>query len=156
MARILVYLHLDIPESAKRPCNQRRLWSHCADAQADLSLHWSHKFFYCRFWRALAHISLIKAVEFSFNYLFFFFLFFFFFFFFFLSSPEPKAQGEVLWSLIVRRRRPSVRPSTIFKQHLLLNHWLEFDQTSKEWSLVGPLSKLFKWFRSIAYLGHRS
>ena len=23
-------------------------------------------------------------------------------------------------------------------------------------SLVGPLSKLFKWFRSIAYLGHRS
>ena len=29
------------------------------------------------------------------------------------SSPEPKAQGEVLWSLTVRRRRrrPSVRPS---------------------------------------------
>ena len=24
----------------------------------------------------------------------------------------------------------SVRPSTIFKQHLLLNHWLEFDQTT--------------------------
>ena len=78
------------------------------------------------------------------------------------SSPEPKAQGEVLWSLTVRRRRrrrrhrPYVRPSTIFKQHLLLNHWLEFDQTSQEWSLVGPLSKLFKWFRSVAYLGHRS
>ena len=33
------------------------------------------------------------------------------------SSPEPKAQGEVLWSLTVRRRRrrrPSVRPFTIF------------------------------------------
>ena len=28
------------------------------------------------------------------------------------SSPEPKAQGEVLWSLTLRRRRrPSVRPS---------------------------------------------
>ena len=31
------------------------------------------------------------------------------------SSPEPKAQGKVLWSLAVRRRRrrrrPSVRPS---------------------------------------------
>ena len=28
------------------------------------------------------------------------------------SSPEPMAQGEVLWSLTVRRRRrPSVRPS---------------------------------------------
>ena len=82
----------------------------------------------------------------------------------FVSSPEPKAQGEVLWSLTVRRRRrrrrpsvrPSVRPFTIFKQHLLLNQWLDFDQTSQEWSLVGPLSKLFKWFRSIAYLGHRS
>ena len=52
--------------------------------------------------------------------------------------------------------RLSVRPSTIFEQHLLLNHCLEFDQTSQEWSLVGPLSNLFKWFRSIAYLGHRS
>ena len=30
----------------------------------------------------------------------------------FFSSPEPKAQGELLWSLTVRcRRRPSVRPS---------------------------------------------
>ena len=27
------------------------------------------------------------------------------------SSPEPKAQGELLWSPTVRRRRPSVRPS---------------------------------------------
>ena len=34
----------------------------------------------------------------------------------FFSSPEPKAQGELLWSLTVRRRRrrrrPAVRPST--------------------------------------------
>ena len=79
----------------------------------------------------------------------------------FISSTEPKAQGELLWPYTVRRRRrpsvrPSVCPSTIFKQHLLLNHWLDFDQTSQEWSLVGPLSKLFKWFWSIAYLGHRS
>ena len=28
-----------------------------------------------------------------------------------VSSPEPKAQGELLWSLTVRRRRPYVRPS---------------------------------------------
>ena len=27
------------------------------------------------------------------------------------SSPELKAQGELLWSLTVRRRRPYVRPS---------------------------------------------
>ena len=85
-----------------------------------------------------------------------------------ISSPEPKAHGELLWSLTVRRRRrrrrrrcrrrrrPDVRLSTIFKQHLLLNHWWEFDQTSQEWSLVGPLSKFFRWFRFIAYLVHRS
>ena len=60
----------------------------------------------------------------------------------FFSSSEPK--------VVV------VRPSTIFKQHILLNHWFDFDQTSQEWFLVGPLSKLFKWFRSIAYLVHRS
>ena len=59
-------------------------------------------------------------------------------------------------SVVVIVIHMSVRPSTIFKQHLLLNHWLDFDQISQEWSLVGPLSKLFKWFRSIAYLGHRS
>ena len=52
--------------------------------------------------------------------------------------------------------RLSVRPFTIFKQHLLLNHWWDFDQISQEWSLVDPLLKLYKWFRSIAYLGHRS
>ena len=46
--------------------------------------------------------------------------------------------------------RMSVRPSTIFKQQHLLNHWLDFDQTSEEWSLVGPLSKLFKWFPCIS------
>ena len=37
------------------------------------------------------------------------------FLFFFFSSPEPKAQGELLWSLTIhrrrRRRRPYVRPS---------------------------------------------
>ena len=54
-------------------------------------------------------------------------------------------------SVVIGVVRMSVRPSTIFKQHLLLNHWLHFDQTSQEWSLVGSLSKLFKWF-----LGHRS
>ena len=42
--------------------------------------------------------------------------------------------------------------NNFFKQHLLLNHWLDFDQTSQEWFLVGPLSKLFRWFQRIAYL----
>ena len=54
----------------------------------------------------------------------------------FLSSPEPKTEAELLWSLTIHRRRHrqsvlpsicpsvrlSVRPFTIFKQHLLLNH----------------------------------
>ena len=35
-------------------CDQRRLWSDCANAQADLSLRWSHKS-YGRFCNALAH-----------------------------------------------------------------------------------------------------
>ena len=29
-----------------------------------------------------------------------------------------------------------------FKRHLLVNHWWEFDQTSQEWSLGGPLPLL--------------
>jgi len=33
-----------------------------------------------------------------------------------------------------------------FKWHLLFNHLWEFDQTSQEWSLGGPLSKMFKPF----------
>ena len=29
------------------------------------------------------------------------------------SSPEPKAQGELLWSLTLRRHRPSFRPQSL-------------------------------------------
>ena len=36
-------------------CNHRRLWSDCADAQSDLSLHWLYKS-YCRFCCVLAHL----------------------------------------------------------------------------------------------------
>ena len=42
MARVLVYPSLDSPESVEGTCNQRRLWSDCADAQADLNLSWLH------------------------------------------------------------------------------------------------------------------
>ena len=87
---------------------------------------------------------------------------------YFVANQRPIFLAHLSWKLkvsfcdhspsvvVVVVVRMSVRPSTIFKQHLLLNHWLDFDQTSQEWSLVGPLSKLFKWFRSVAYLGHRS
>jgi len=48
-------------------------------------------------------------------------------------------------------RRPSVRASVnnFFKQYLW-NRLFDFDQTSQEWSLGGPLSKLFKPFQLVA------
>ena len=56
MASVLNYPSFDSPEAVECSCDQRRLWSDCADAQADLSLRWSHKF-YCRFCRALGQSS---------------------------------------------------------------------------------------------------
>ena len=49
------------------------------------------------------------------------------------SSPEHKVLSELLWSFNVRRPS-SVRPSVnnFFKQHLLCNRLLDFDQTSQE------------------------
>ena len=40
--------------------------------------------------------------------------------------------------------------NNFFKKHLLWNHLMDFDQTSQEWSLGGPLSKLFKPFQFVA------
>ena len=40
--------------------------------------------------------------------------------------------------------------NNFFKQHLLWNRLLDFDQTSQQWSLGGPLSKLFKPFQLVA------
>ena len=48
MVRGLVFSSLKSPESVESTCDQRRFWSDCADAQADLSLRWSHKT-HCRF-----------------------------------------------------------------------------------------------------------
>ena len=50
MAR--VYPFLDSYKAVQITSDQQRLWSDCADAQADLSLRWSHKFFLCKFCRA--------------------------------------------------------------------------------------------------------
>ena len=55
MARILVYSSLDSLEAVESTCDQQRLWSACANAQADLSLRCSHMS-YCRFCRALAQL----------------------------------------------------------------------------------------------------
>ena len=52
-----------------------------------------------------------------------------------LGTCEPSAQGELLWSFTVHLVIClSVRPSTIFKQHLLLNQWANFNQISQDWS----------------------
>jgi len=74
---------------------------------------------------------------------------------FLLAQLSTKCSSELLWSFNVRRPssvRPCVRPSVnnFFKQHLLWNRLLDFDQTSQEWSLGGPLSKLFKPFQLVA------
>ena len=53
MAKILVILSWDSLEAVEDTCDQRRLCSDCADAQADLSLRCSHKS-YCGFCRVLA------------------------------------------------------------------------------------------------------
>ena len=50
---ILAYSSLDSLEAVESTCNQLRLSSDCADAQADLSLRWLHKS-YCRFCHVLA------------------------------------------------------------------------------------------------------
>jgi len=81
-------------------------------------------------------------------------------FIFIISSPEHEVLSELLWSFNVRRPssvvRACVRPcdrdcvNNVFKQHLLWNRLLDFDQTSQEWSLGGPLSKLFKPFQLVA------
>ena len=55
MARVLLYPSLGSLEATEDTCDQRRLWLDWANAQADLSLHWSQKS-YCRFCHALAHI----------------------------------------------------------------------------------------------------
>ena len=60
MATVLVYPSLDSLGAVDDTCYQQRLWSVCADAQADLSLRWSHKS-YCRLYHALVHF--ISAVR---------------------------------------------------------------------------------------------
>ena len=61
LATVLVYFSLNSLEAVEGTCDQRRLRSDCADAQADLSFRWSHKS-YGRFCRALAHLSVIAFV----------------------------------------------------------------------------------------------
>ena len=56
MARLLIYPSLNSLEAVAGTCDLRRLWSDCANAQADLSLRWPHMS-YCRFCRAQAHIA---------------------------------------------------------------------------------------------------
>ena len=57
LARVFVNPSLDSLKAIQSTCDQRRLWSNCADAQADLSLRWSHKS-YCRFCLVLAQFQI--------------------------------------------------------------------------------------------------
>ena len=65
------------------------------------------------------------------------------------SSPEHKVlKVSFCDGPLSVVHRPCV--NNFFKQHLLWNHFMDFDQTSQEWSLGGPLSKLFKPFQLVA------
>ena len=69
----------------------------------------------------------------------------------FFSSPEPKAQGELLWPSVIHCvssvvRHPSV--NSLLKRHLLLNWWMDFEIILQDCSLGDPLPKLPKWFSS--------
>ena len=50
MARALVYPSSDNLQAVEGTCDLRRLWSDCADTQADLSLRWSHKSYCSRYY----------------------------------------------------------------------------------------------------------
>ena len=65
MTRVFSFIpFLDSLEAIESTCDQRRLYSDCADAQTDLSLRYSHKS-YCRFRRALAHYSIYQLIMWS-------------------------------------------------------------------------------------------
>ena len=68
------------------------------------------------------------------------------------SSPEPKAQGELLWPLAVRRASVNI----LLKNHLLLNRQMDFEIISQECSLGDPIPKLPKWFCSAEQNGRQS
>ena len=55
MARILIYPSLDSLEAVEGTCDQQRCCSDCMDAQADLSLCYSHNSH--TFYGALPHVS---------------------------------------------------------------------------------------------------
>ena len=52
------------------------------------------------------------------------------------SSPELKAQGKLLWSLTVRRRRSSFRPQSLnnISSWTLIGFWLNFTGMILGWS----------------------
>ena len=53
-------------------------------------------------------------------------------------------------SSVVRRASSVVRKLFLLKHLLLWNRLLDFDQTSQEWCLCGPLPKFFKLFQLVA------
>ena len=74
------------------------------------------------------------------------------YFSYFLAHLSTKCSVSFCDPSMSGVRRPCVCASVnnFFKQHLLWNRLLDFDQTLQEWSLGGPLSKLFKPFQLAA------
>ena len=57
-------------------------------------------------------------------------------------------------SALLNKMAARAKNRKTFKQHLLRNRLVDFDKTSQEWSLGGPLPKLPKSFRSKFAVGH--
>ena len=69
------------------------------------------------------------------------------------SSPEHKVLRVSYCDRplsVVRRRASCVVRKLFYLNISFWNHSLDFDQTSQEWPLGGPLPKLFKWFWLVA------
>ena len=67
----------------------------------------------------------------------------------FLAHLSAKCSR---WAFVMAHCPSSV--NNFFKQHLLWNPLLDFDQISQEWSLGGPIPNLFKPFQLVALVGH--
>ena len=65
------------------------------------------------------------------------------------SSPEHKV-GELLWPAFVRCVSSVMHIIFYLNIFSFWNRSLDFDQTSQEWSLGGPLPKLFKLYQLVA------
>lgn len=72
-----------------------------------------------------------------------------------LSCSDKVSLSDCILS-VIRRECVPASVNSCFKQHLLLNHLLEFNQASQKWSFGESLLKLFRWFLSVVQFGREA